>query len=265
MSDTMCLVCGRPLDDIGIRYNTCERCEHTMRQQLRHLPDDASRILDELYAWRTLPGGRSNGDPAEGALPGGTDLLSASATLTSKAGLEYDKLANWDEIWRETRGLPPRDTAPTLTGVCDFLTVHLAWACKEFDAIDEFAAQLRDAVKVAQAVLADERTWVKFGRFKCPTTQGDNECGNQLWVDHTDQAWPAIACRACNARWEVSAWHLLGAVLARPVTVSEAASVLGVNGRTIQRWVKDGMLTNYGTDRIVKIRLDEVGQARMAS
>lgn len=267
-----CPICRRTSDN-G-QWWVCEHCETRMRGHLRHLPEHAAQVQSELWEWvtsvspYTLTGnGSSGGDPAEGALPGGTDLLSASQAVLSRSGPNYDQLASWEACWREERDLTPRTQAPTLSEVCHGLSLHLSWACRSFSAMDEFSRELDAAVKVTRDVLADERTWVRLGRFKCPNVTdtletGDVVCRGQLWVDHTDAAWPAIACRACGSRWEIAAWHLLGAALAQPVTVTEAASVLGVAPRTIQDWVKRGNLANHGTERVLKIRLDEVGTMR---
>lgn len=258
-----CPICSRDSDN-G-HWWVCEPCETRMRGHLRHLPNHATQIQSKLWEWATLPpGGSRSGDPAEGALPGGTDLLSASHALLSRSGPNYDQLASWEACWREERDLTPREHAPTLIQVCESLAMHLSWACREFGGILDFSRELESCVKITRHVLADERTWVRLGRFRCPNVTdtletGDVICEGQLWVDHTDAAWPAIACRACGSRWEVAAWHLLGATLARPVTVAEAASVLGVSDRAVRRWVQQGNLTNYGTERVLRIRLDEVG------
>lgn len=253
-----------------MRWVTCTKCEDKMRRQLRHLPEDAAHVQAELYDWRTEPGGSRTSDPAMGALPGGTDLLSASAALTGRAGPAYDQLASWEACWREERLLTARERPATLWEVCNGLSTHLTWACRNFLAIDEFAQELSAAVKITRDVLSDERTQVRLGRFRCPNTlptledEEPKPCGGQLWRDHSDDLHPAIFCRACGARWEREAWDLLGDVFKVAVSTSQAASFLGVSERTVRRWVTEGKVPNYGTPermRILVSDLSTVGRA----
>lgn len=45
---------------------------------------------------------------------------------------------------------------------------------------------------------------------------------------------------------------------ARLVDSSVAAVALGVTVRTVQRWIRDGVLVNYGSTRRVLVSLDSI-------
>jgi hypothetical protein len=128
----------------------------------------------------------------------------------------------------------------------------------------DFAKELEDAVRTTRDVLADDRTWVRLGRLRCPeavTTLDDPQphpCSGQLWRDHNDPDHPAIACLTCGARWEREAWDLLGAVLDIAVSAKAAASFVGVSERTVRRWVTEGKLSNRGTDDRFLVRVADL-------
>lgn len=162
----LCVIANCKNDAEG--WYACRQCEQRMSRWLRHLPEDSARIKAELETQRSKPKGTGKGDPAVGALPGGTDLMSAATSLGSRSGEWLQTLASWQSCLMEERSILPPATPGTLTEVCRWLGVHLQWSAQHFPAIDEFHRELRDVVKGVRGLLADERTMVPLGRLTCP-------------------------------------------------------------------------------------------------
>lgn len=100
-------------------------------------------------------------------------------------------LDSWAREWVERRGMREHLPVPTVPELVDWLTKRLAWACKAYEPIGDFAASLRQVRGWLMNVLGEfdpppqACDGVQCKRcdrrelFVVPDGSGDRECGNE--------------------------------------------------------------------------------------
>jgi hypothetical protein len=166
----------------------CDGCRAHLARMLAEIPD----VLLRLSVSPTRGTGEIVTRAFESKAPLNLDALGdrAGIGLGSPLGRLDAWVRDWAEIRREQ--LP----VPTLFAVTTWLSVRLDWACAQHDAVDEFAAELRQ-IRQALRRWQDEVDGEDAGR--CPRRPGDHRCDTQLVVDAYQ---PVITCPRCGASWD---------------------------------------------------------------
>lgn len=238
MSDTTCAICatGLPVPVI------CTSCTAKIRRDL----DTVGRLRAQLdpTPGRTGSAGRASGKP--GSRPPANLTIIAMADIRSRFRLTDDGEADPDNVTNvdadlltearlviEARRLNPpmRDVSDSLR----ILNIHLDWICSS-DRVDEFAAVLAGCAQALRSVLGQNRK--SIGR--CPAADPrdpSRTCGGPLhWMDGTLQ----IQCARCRDVWTEQDLTNIARVVDVWIPVGDAAELLGVTARTINRWAEAG-------------------------
>jgi len=194
-----CPCCAQRKPDLGI---ACSTCRDLSGRRLSDLLELYALTEGELVPGRG--GSRSTGRGL-GLRIDALDFVTGHDILP--------RLEVWERDWRETRSLsaqPSRgnlaglpNAVATLSGVVDFLTVHLTWAYSEHEAVDEFHGDL--AMLHGQARRAARVASPHVSVITCPADGGkDGRCGHELVLHDLDlegsiDAMPAARCGTCAA------------------------------------------------------------------
>lgn len=220
--------CRAPRATLGV---TCERCADRIRGNLDEL----------LVLWERTedPGWPSAGTGGIGGktkpLPGGTDWLSW------RQGAElFGTLGSWARDWQESFGLvgPSDGRLPT---VVRWLTTHLEGACSDHPAIEEFASEVGDLVRLGRrAARTDQATGQ---RVLCPAEVGGATCGRRLAID-VARPEELVACRSCGTRWTSARLLLvaLGSSGEAWIDPEAAGRLVNRSPATLQRWARSGRI-----------------------
>ena len=197
-----CVICSRRPPEWGL---VCSGCKVRMRDQL-------AALVDEYALLDPRPSGGA-GEKVSGTrtapLPGRLDVLNlvgpGSVHVTDPYGDQTGELPTavwleqWVRDWRDVRGQGEHLPGTTVTELSAWLSFRLDWACDEHQAIDEFAAELKQQLGALRAVNRSGEPKPEPLVTPCPTCRlralvrvngGDvhcQECGRILRPDEYDQ------------------------------------------------------------------------------
>lgn len=225
----ICIIDGwRELPDD--RPQVCQSCQSRMDRQL-DLLGRVVDLLDVVAAHEPTTSGQPHMPIVDLALPGNPVIVGDPTDQVGQTPIAA-RLASWAEDWSG------RDVwSADARSVAGFLRRGLRWACASHPAIDEFAAELRQAYAAAKRALGRDMRATHY-RAPCPHCRGPLvrypgadwiECGpcERLW-DEND--YPGVVL--CSLR----RWTLPG----RALTASEAAALAGVRPGTMRQWINRG-------------------------
>jgi hypothetical protein len=237
-----CCVCQKRETE---RPLVCPPCRRGLADNLRALVDAyAMLVVGEVLdgandpVSQTLPAGtvrsESRGAPVTGSreAPVPVNLDVVDLMLPAGPGAIYDPLGDlaamqtglipvatmldqWVRDWRDARGQDEHLPVPTVVILAGWLYNRLDWACDEFTAVDEFAAEVRDTLRACNRVAGNipARPEVLIG-VPCATPR----CDGILMHDSTDPRYWA-ECGLCRRLWteeEYRSWTKLVAAQTRP-------------------------------------------------
>lgn len=242
-----CLVCDRDQSD-----RVCVRCSKQMATQLR---DIRVSLVDASIA--LIPSRSGERRSSERGLGIRLDALDFVAGFDV-----FPVLEEWERAWRSFFGLAPYGQASAdrvaavlgarvgqvdvqavqLDGCIRFLERWLDKACESYDAIDEFALELRGLWRKAKVAAGDHprTSW----RVTCPTDVEDGECGRVLRITGEDFDKP-LHCRSCGTAWKVERL-LMVVASSRHAEVwldpEAAAAWFGLSSRELRRLAQRGLI-----------------------
>ncbi|MBB6440116.1 hypothetical protein [Streptomyces candidus] len=182
-----CTICAHPLwtDEVG-RY-ACRPCEQRISRDLTALAGPGglyARLCLRIYPSRGGDGAAVSGTPNR-SMPLNAEVLSLTAT-----GGIVSTLETWVEDWA-TYGLGTVGIGGRLQYRVDAavvtLRLNLPRACSKHPALDEFAAELAQAVRRCRAIISGEREPRRIP-VQCP-------CGTVLMVALDT---PGVSCKGCG-------------------------------------------------------------------
>lgn len=184
-------------------------------------------------------------DSSEPAIPVNLDLLDQAEQIRAS-------ILGWTRLTSEEHGDPiPASTIPTWAL---FLREHAIWITGTAWA-EDMLAELQDRTSrgIAMLGLYPRRTQLPHA---C-------QCGSVQWVYHEDLAWTQCADGHIAPIAEAIP------ATARTFSCTEAAMLLGVTPRTVERWVEDRKIAaaSHNPTRItaLAIKMRRVGLANRAS
>ncbi|MCX5202443.1 hypothetical protein OG897_13420 [Streptomyces sp. NBC_00237] len=185
-----CVICPRDLfDDEAGRY-VCRICEQRISRDLTALAGPGglyARLCLRIHPGRSGDGGAVSGTPGR-SMPLNAEVLS----LTAGGGI-VSTLETWVEDWA-TYGLGTVGIGGRLQYRLDravaTLHLNLGRACSAHPALDEFAAEVGQAIRRCEALITGERQPRKVP-VQCP-------CGGILWVALDT---PGEECRGCGTEY----------------------------------------------------------------
>ncbi|MFL4904865.1 hypothetical protein ACJ6WF_17160 [Streptomyces sp. MMS24-I2-30] len=153
-----CVICPRQLLDHETGRYLCTLCEHRIDRDLREIAGPSG-----LYArlcLRIQPGQRGGDGPAVSSSPGArTPVNEAVLSLTANGGI-VSTLETWVEDWA-SYGLGVHGTGGRLQHRVDqavgTLRRNLGRAAYRHPALDEFAREIGQIVRQAEAIINGER------------------------------------------------------------------------------------------------------------
>jgi excisionase family DNA binding protein len=241
--------CGRETDGL-----LCGKCTARTAAMLGEIPDLVAQVSGELEPGRGS-GTRRRSDPHApipirlAALdvlapprwhPRLTDTVTDAGDQTGGRSAVVE-LGTWQADWRHVRGLTDGTPADyVLTASVRFLVNHLPWAAEHHPAVDEFVDQIVDLTHRLRlaARLDDTATTLAM---PCPVVDEAGRCGGVVSIRG-----PVLRCDRCRSAWTEGRWRLLAAVLDDDptVTVAEASRRTGLPYRTVQAWVRRGVISS---------------------
>lgn len=234
-----------------------------IRRHLHQLPQDQLTIELQLATWHTQPTTPSNGDPAVGPLPGGTQLLS-TATDLAPHGFIHTALLEWRDDWRERRRMDPEPPA-LLAHICAWLWTHAAWAVDHHPAVNDFADELAHHATTVHRAVTDTDRWART-RLACWALTGEppdrTPCGNTLWIDRLDPASPLLVCRTCQATWTPEG---LGDLRDRPIAIHDASALTGLSEKLLRHAVHRGRIPAHRDGNRIRVVLADVWRWRISA
>jgi hypothetical protein len=185
-----CVICPRDLrDDEAGRY-ACRLCEQRISRDLTALAGPGglyARLCLRIYPGRGGDGGAVSGTPSR-SMPLNAEVLSLTAT-----GGIVSTLETWVEDWA-TYGLGTIGIGGRLQYRVDravaTLHLNLGRACSVHPALDEFAAEVGQAVRRCEALITGQRAPRRIP-VQCP-------CGTVLKVTLDT---PGANCRGCGEEY----------------------------------------------------------------
>ncbi len=145
-------------------------------------------------------------------------------------------LDSWVRDWTETLGYTDPPKVPTVMRLANWLQIHVAMACRDHHAIDEYAREIRQlAAKMRRAVNRD----LSPVRYEAPCPY----CGIKTLKREPGGDW--IECGDCGRLWGEDEYGLLArAAIGEDelLTTEEAAVVARVEIGTIRVWAHRGKL-----------------------
>jgi hypothetical protein len=141
------------------------------------------------------------------------------------------------------RSIPPQIAiSGYISGTVTFLQQWLPRICADHAAVDEFAKELRQLHRQAQAASGQSprTSW----NVACPSDTDDGECGNRLKVNGEDFD-SHVTCRLCKTTWPVQRLLLVASsstTSAIMIDAEAAARMYNVNVTTLWRWAKAGKI-----------------------
>jgi hypothetical protein len=237
----------------------CVKCERRMHRQLREILDYVALAETNLVPGQGV-GGRGTERPI-GIRVDALDLVAGFDVLP--------QLESWERLFREDyklakygqisgqrarvvmvtmpahdgRSIPPQIAiSGYISGTVTFLQQWLPRICADHAAVDEFAHELRQLHRQAQAASGQSprTSW----NVACPSDTDDGECGNRLKVNGEDFD-GHVTCRQCKTTWPVQRLLLVAASSTTSAIMLDpeaAARMYNVSTKTLQRWAKDGRI-----------------------
>jgi hypothetical protein len=252
---SQCTICGKTT-----QHMACSQCERAMHRQLGEILDFVALAEANL-----VPGCGAGGRGTERPIGIRVDALDLVAGFDVLPQLE-----SWERLFREDYNLtkygevsghratvvmvrmPAHDgaTIPPLvaisgymSGTVIFLQQWLPRICDDHAAVDEFAYELRQLHRQAQAASGQSprNSW----NVACPSDTDDGECGNRLKVNGEDFD-GQVSCRKCQTTWPVQRLLLVAASSTSSAIMLDAeaaARMYNVSTKTLHRWAKAGRIT----------------------
>ena len=241
-------------------HMACAKCQRNMQRQLKEIIDFVALAETNL-----IPGSGAGGRSTERPLGIRIDALDLVAGFDVLPQLE-----SWERLFREDyrltkygeisgqrarvvsvvmpahdgRSIPPQIAiSGYISGTVTFLLQWLPRICEDHPAVDEFAHELRQLHRQAQAASGQSprTSW----NVTCPTDTDRGECGNKLRLNGEDFD-GHVTCRQCKTTWPVQRLLLVAAsstTSAIWLDPEAAAMMYNVSTKTLQRWAKDGRIT----------------------
>lgn len=217
-----------PLADDGLML--CRHCLGRLRRSL----DDITALwplLDEMIT----PGNNGNGGGATGK-PGSRPPCDLDvADITDPRSTTSQQLTSWAALVIEERQLSQR-TSLDGEQAARLLTVHAEWlAAQSF--VDEAMAEIGDAAwRIRRACKDLGRAPIGTCRAPDPRDPSKDCNGPLYWLDDSVQ----VRCSRCHDTWNESDLHAMAHVIEVWVPVADAAALLGLTVRTINRYAEAG-------------------------
>lgn len=243
MPDVACLLC-RWRTPADVRSRVCHPCVIREARRLSEivalyallpaaLPDNPVTIIDLTYP------------PVGGASAPAVSRCDACVKRGHPAWVipcthdkpGYDQLGDinvaavldsWVRDWCETLGYSDPPRVPTVSRLAGWLQIWLAMACREHDAIDEYARDIRVlAAKMRRAINRD----LSPVRYEAPCPY----CGTKTLRREPGGDW--IECGGCGRLWGEDEYAFLARTTIHPdqmLTTEEAAVVAQVEVGTVR-------------------------------
>lgn len=205
----------------------CPRCTGRLRRDLADVATLWPLMVDLLE-----PG--ANGTASRGK-PGSRPPCNLDiADITDVRGQTHAQIVGWARIVIEERRLAatPADAEQAVR----LLTIHAAWITEQ-PWVDEMAAEIHDAAhRIRRA--CGETGVVPLGTCSAedPRHPGQ-DCGGPLyWIDGSMM----VRCSRCHDTWDEGSLMAMTTVVDVWVAVADAAALLGLTTRTINRYAEAG-------------------------
>lgn len=187
---TACIACHSGLNDDELGRYACRPCERRIAENLAALAGPGG-----LYArlcLRIQPGRRGTGPAVSGTPAAAIPVNLETLNLTANGGV-VSTLETWVEDWA-SYGLATIGTGGRLQYRVDravaTLRLNLPQAVHRHPALDEFAREIQQARRQAEAIVAGEKKPAKVP-VQCP-------CGGTIWVAVDT---PGETCRGCGQEY----------------------------------------------------------------
>lgn len=145
-------------------------------------------------------------------------------------------LDSWVRDWHETLGYPDPPKVPTVMRLANWLQIHLAQACRDHLAVDEYAGEIRHLAATMRRAINRDLSPVRY-EAPCPY------CQTQTLKREPGGDW--IECGDCGRLWGEDEYGLL-ARAAIPddelLSTVEAAQLAEVAPALIRKWDQRGKL-----------------------
>ncbi len=218
-----------PLPEPGLML--CRRCHQRLLRALRD--------ITELWPILTLmltPGngtsGGAHGKPASRP-PCSVDVMD----ITDPRGQTWQQLTSWARVVIEDRQLAPRSLDPDQAA--RLLTIHADWIAEQPFADEALAEIAAVAHRVRRA--CGEVGRAPIGRCRAVDPRDPSrDCGGPLfWIEGTMQ----VKCATCHDVWTEQDLTHIASVVDVWIPVADAAHLLGVTVRTINRYAEAGLIS----------------------
>ncbi|MBX9425463.1 hypothetical protein [Streptomyces lateritius] len=191
-----CTRCAHDLRDDELGRRLCGRCEDRAAQQLAAI--QGPRGLYAQLANHLERGGSSGGPAVSGSKAAPAPLRVDVLSLQCAGGPVLGPLEGWVRVWEDARhaelneggGLQER-----VDHACRTLRYNLRWAAEEFDAADEFAAELHTIHRTLTGITAGEKP-PRHVTVTCP-------CQQPLRITLDVQALTCPGCRTEYGHGEI--------------------------------------------------------------
>lgn len=157
------------------------------------------------------------------------------------------RLDSWVRDWTETLGYTDPPKVPTVSRLANWLQIWLAQACRDHQAIDEYAREIRELAAQMRRAINRDLTPVRY-EAPCPY------CGTKTLRREAGGDWIECGGRdGCGRLWGEDEYGLL-ARAAIPddelLTTIEAATIAEVEPHLIRKWDQRGKLVPASRDHL---------------